>query len=423
MTALILLGLADTLAADLDAALNSPALEGAVVGASVLDANGCKVYGRNESVRMIPASCQKALTVMFAFHVLGPEHRAETRFWRERGRIVVSAGGDATLTLERLREARRSLRPTTNVPVHLHQAFRPGWGPGWEWDDLPYRYAAPLTAFAFDQGSVDLYADQGGVAALPPEARVTVRIRSAAGPAKIDYRPGSREVVVSGTLPQERARLARLALAEPDLAAARALSSGPVVRSGVRLPAREPDHVVVGPPLAEVARLCLEPSDNFIAEALLFLASGATDYGQAARALAEFLSGTVGAPSAGFRPKDGSGLSRHNLLSAEALSRAVLWADSQPWSEAFREALCRGGEGSLAGRLQSSSFYGKTGTLNAVSSLCGIVTGPSGDKVVVSLLFNSALAPQSALRRVQDEFVRRLERRWHGPAQGGSERS
>jgi D-alanyl-D-alanine carboxypeptidase/D-alanyl-D-alanine-endopeptidase (penicillin-binding protein 4) len=269
---------------------------------------------------------------------------------------------------------------------------------------------------------VDLFAEKGALVPLPPESRIKVTYRGGSGTVGVDYRPVSRELTVSGRLPQARTRLSRLALADPDLSAARALSNGAVQRSGVTIPSRRPDLVVTGPRLSEVARRCLEPSDNFIAETLLFLASGATSYDRANQALAEFLAQTVAVPDGAVRPKDGSGLSRHNLVSADALNRAMLWADAQSWGPVLREALCRGNEGSLLGRLESSNFYGKTGTLNAVSCLSGIVIGPSGDKVVVSLLFNSALAPQTSLRKVQDDFVRRLEQRWNEPAQGGSER-
>ena len=422
MTVLALLGLADTLVADLDALLDSSVLQGAAVGVSVLDGQGERLYGRNDMVRLLPASCQKTLTAIFALHRLGPDFRAETRFWREKDRVVVSAGGDATLTLAQLREARRSLRITGDPPVHIHQAFRPGWGPGWEWDDLPYRYAAPISALSFDQGSVDLFAEKGALVPLPPESRIKVTHRGGSGAVSVDYKPALRELTVAGNLPQARTRLARLALSDPDLSAARVLSNGPVQRVGVKLPNRKPDHVVMGPPLSEVARRCLEPSDNFIAETLLFQASASTTFDRANQALADFLTQTVGLPEGAVRPKDGSGLSRHNLVSADAINRAMLWADGQPWGGVLREALCRGNEGSLLGRLESSNFFGKTGTLNAVSCLCGIVIGPSGDKVVVSLLFNNALAPQPSLRKVQDDFVRRLEQRWNEPARGGSER-
>jgi D-alanyl-D-alanine carboxypeptidase/D-alanyl-D-alanine-endopeptidase (penicillin-binding protein 4) len=421
MTLLAALGMADTLVADLDAILDSSELKGAVVGVSVLDAEGQKVFGRNESVRMLPASCQKTLTVVFALERLGPGHRAQTRFWKEPGRVVVQATGDATLTLEDLRRARKSLQVSGNPPVHIDQAFRPGLGPGWEWDDLPYRYAAPITAFSFDQGAVDLFAENGRLAPLPPESRIQVTLKPGIGKVNVDYQPAAKHLTVKGALPKGRTRLARLALSHPDLSAALALSKGPVKRVGVALPTRLPDLVLASQPLSEVARRCLEPSDNFIAEALLFQASGTAEFGDAGVGLGTFFLQEVGLPEGSLRPKDGSGLSRHNLVSAEALNRVLLWADSRPWGPVLRQALCAGNEGSLLGRLQSSNFLGKTGTLNAVSCLSGIVVGPSGDKVAVSLLFNNALAPQSGLRRLQDEFVKRLERRWNDPALTGLE--
>ncbi|MBS1721851.1 MAG: D-alanyl-D-alanine carboxypeptidase [Armatimonadetes bacterium] len=395
--------------------LADPALQGAQIGVCVTSSGGEVLFERNKDVRFVPASNQKVLTCLTAFGVFGTKERFSTSFWRTKKRLEVSASGDATLTLADLRGVRKRLNLDAHLPVCIHGPYRQSLGPGWEWDDLAWYYAATTAPLTFDDGAFEVWAEGGRVAPLPAELGVRVVRHPGNGAVKVTFDREHEVLTVTGRLPSGRTRLERIAQANPTLAAAHALGGDPVW-SDHPLPSGPPDVVIVGKELATVAKECLEESDNAIAERLMALAvtkSGTLSkplYDVAPGFVHDWLVAHAGLASDSFRAVDGSGLSRHNQVAPSALCKALNWAQSQPFADVWRDCLPAGGEGTLRSRLKDSTFVGKTGTMDAVVCLSGYLTTKSGNRLTVSFLVNNNLAPASAVREVQDRFVRALEK-------------
>ncbi|HRI42678.1 MAG TPA: D-alanyl-D-alanine carboxypeptidase/D-alanyl-D-alanine-endopeptidase [Fimbriimonadaceae bacterium] len=365
-------------AAYLDTILDDPVLRGAVVATCVMRADGTVLYQRSADQRMMPASNQKVGTCLFAASVLGLDYRPKTRFWRLADRVVITAEGDPSLTFAQLREvASRLGLPRRPLPVHLAQPYRPGYPPSWEYDDLPNRYAAPITAFSADRAAFEVWAEGGRLLQLPKELGLRVTTVAAPGSSRVEYDLFAARLTVSGTLPRAKTRLETLAQRDPDLVAARLFGS-PVVR-GAALPSEPPTLTLEGPPLVELIRTCLVESSNHYAENLLLIAAARLrptlsvlkPYPEATDLLKQFLTETVGLEPGAIRADDGSGLSRHNWVTPRAMCRMLAWADGQPWGEALRSCLASPGKGTLRSRLAGSSFVGKTGTLDGVVALSG----------------------------------------------------
>lgn len=64
-------------------------------------------------------------------------------------------------------------------------------------------------------------------------------------------------------------------------------------------------------------------------------------YHSAAKELQSFLTQKVGIDESAIHPYDGSGMSRHNLITPRALTQVLSWASRQPWSEQFMDALAK----------------------------------------------------------------------------------
>jgi D-alanyl-D-alanine carboxypeptidase/D-alanyl-D-alanine-endopeptidase (penicillin-binding protein 4) len=124
----------------------------------------------------------------------------------------------------------------------------------------------------------------------------------------------------------------------------------------------------------------------------------------------EFFEKTVGVKEGGVRPVDGSGMSRHNLVTPRAMCQILAWAYRQSWRGDFLRTLAESGEGTLESRLRSSTFIGKTGTLSAVTCLSGYVRPGSDQTMFVSMLFNNTIAPASEVRTAQDRVIAILEK-------------
>lgn len=397
----------------LDGLLNDPVLRGAEVSAYVCLADGRKLYGRNEGTRMVPASNQKLFSAAFALDALGFDYKPKTRFWVQEDRLVIDSPGDPGMTYEQLLDIKAKLRLDGRLPVELHEAYRPGYPPTWEWDDLPNRYGAPITAFSANRGGVEVFAEGARITVEPyPFGIITMRMGSS-GPRRVDYDPLSRIAKVYGEMPAKRTRLDALSVRDPDRQAALVLGSR--VSETNTVPAGSPTFVWEGASLKNLMRECLVKSDNTLAENLLLMGVskgqdlGDDPYPRARQELSAFLVSKVGVQVGDVRPYDGSGLSRHDMTTTRALARVLAWEASLPTGQQWKDCLDRPGCGTMVGRLDKSSFIGKTGTMEGIVALGGYVRMADGKEAVLSLVFNEALAESKDLRRIEDSFVRALE--------------
>lgn len=397
-------------APNFDAILDDPKLDGAVVAAIVTDGDGKVIYERNSRMRVMPASNMKLLTTSFALHQLGPSWRAETRIWKEPSKTYVETTGDPMLTYDKLVAARESLRLDRRLPVSVSEPYHPGWGGNWELSDLGDKFAAPVAAFTVDRGSFELWA-KGGRLELRPDTYGTKIAPSQTLPKGTNtrYDPFKRTIFARPNAFAKDGRVDTLSLPQPDGAAASLLGSG-IVRSG-DLPRRNADLVIPGPSAIEIVAACLPPSDNQLAEQLLMLGAntegplGLDEYATARPRLKNFLTRIVGIDPNDVKIDDGSGLSRHNMVTARALARLLAWADRQPTAAAWRAAMAHPGKGTLASRLKGIAFEGKTGSLDLVAALSGYVETAAHEKRIVSIVVNHYGGSGGDAREVMDRFV------------------
>jgi D-alanyl-D-alanine carboxypeptidase/D-alanyl-D-alanine-endopeptidase (penicillin-binding protein 4) len=399
---------------ELEDVLVQESLKGVIPGVCVLDAQGELIYERGGFSRVIPASNQKIMTAAYALHELGADSVITTRFWKTDDGVIVDAPGDPTITLEELLAVREELEIQDRAKVYARQAFQPGTPPSWEWDDLKYRYAAPIHGLSFDQAAFQIWAENRELDDIPDALGLTLHRPTKFGRMINDFEMSTRTLTIQGRLPRSRTMVARFAQVSPAESAAAALG-GDLFPYEEALPEREPDAVLVSEPISVIVKECLEDSNNVLAEHLMLLAASADEplpvdsYPAAAERMYQFLSETVGADAIAFRPVDGSGLSRQNLVTAEGICRVLRWCDAQPFAATMRDGLAAPGEGTMKSRLKSVPFVGKTGTINAVSALSGILDPDNGAPIYVSVIFNSSLTRSSVMRQVQDEFVRKCQ--------------
>lgn len=316
-------------------------------------------------------------------------------------------------TTEELIAAQKELRlDRITTKVLLRQPYRVGIPPSWEWDDMPNKYAAPVTAFTVDRGSVELWADSKTITWRPPAPDLRIK-REAGQVLKVTYDPIRGIATVTGPLPATSTRLDTLALPNPDRSAC--LIFGREFAYTERVPTQKPDLVKAGPKLADITKECLVKSDNQIAEHLLLLAAervgplGKEPYKLASARLKAFLTDSCGLNGGDFRPDDGSGLSRHNLVTTRGLSQLLVWAMQQAWAPVWQGLLASPAQGTLKSRLPGSSFRGKTGTLDAVVALSGYVTTKGGETLVLSVIVNNSIVGDAATRKVVDQFAAAVE--------------
>ena len=355
------------------AALGDPAIAGSLA-VSVVDAEtGAPLYERNAATPLLPASTAKIVTAVAALTALDPDARLTTRVvaGAAPGEVVLVGGGDPTLagptaepgypTAARLTDLANRVRATlgsavvTRVLVDESLYTGPRLGPGWTGNYVLQGAVAPVGPLMVDRGRVR------------PD-----RIRRVSDPA-----------VTAGQALAALLQPGASVAVEPGLAAAGAAELG----------------AVQSPPIPLLVEQMLARSDNDLAEALtrhVAIAQGepASFSGGAAavrEVLGPFLE-EVGVGSDAVALVDGSGLSRLNLLEPAALTRLlarVAADDGSATGERLAPVLTGLPVGGFSGTLSDRYRTGgglrgaglvraKTGTLNGVSALAGLVRTSDG---------------------------------------------
>ena len=364
-------------------ALRAPGIDARQTGAVAVDLRtGATVFAHNAGASLLPASAEKLPVSLAALKVLGPRFRFRTevvgagqrrgRVWR--GNLWLVGFGDPTLAVSDLERLARSFA-STGIRRVEGRVFG---------DD--FRYDSKREVLGWKSSYLGL------------ESRPISALSAAAIPL---------------TGPHGSA-----------IAAARAYV-GALARRGVKVTGRAGARRApadafsiafdLSEPLSTLLHRVNGESDNFTAEMLLKeLGATAAEQGSSAtgarvvrRTLRE-----LGVPLTGVRLADGSGLSRFDRLTAEALVAMLRVGATDPAiSRPFLASLAVAGvSGTLERRLVTRPTRGrvvaKTGTTSRASALAGFV----GRRYAFAILQNGRPVPYWTARLAQDRFVMILAR-------------
>jgi D-alanyl-D-alanine carboxypeptidase/D-alanyl-D-alanine-endopeptidase (penicillin-binding protein 4) len=163
-------------------------------------------------------------------------------------------------------------------------------------------------------------------------------------------------------------------------------------------------------PLREILPMIMKPSQNQIAEIFLrTIGLEGTGIGTAdsGRRVIERQFADWNIASDGFVVRDGSGLSRSDLISPETIIRILDHMRRSQNFQLFYDALpIAGVDGTISTRMRNTvaqgNLHAKTGTLQMVRSLSGYVTTADKRLLLFSVLCNNWTTPQADVDRVAD---------------------
>jgi D-alanyl-D-alanine carboxypeptidase/D-alanyl-D-alanine-endopeptidase (penicillin-binding protein 4) len=364
-------------------ALHVPHVATARSAAVALDlASGNVLFEQNPGRSLAPASNEKLPLTYAALMQLGPTYRIETDVLGQgqqdgtqwTGTLVLKGNGDPTLSRADLRALAAQvkafgIRSVTGGVSGDESAYDTrrivaGWKPSFFIDESP-----PLSALVVDRARV------GRIVTRSPALAAATAFRTAL-------------------------RQAGIAVAGP-------------VRTGTADAWSEPLADVSSPTLWTMLRFMDRESDNFTAEMLL-KQLGLTELGRGTSAAgADVVTQALtdaGVPMTGVRIVDGSGLSRLDRLTANALGSLlkIAWADPAVGPALLASLPVAGVSGTLQHRLQKPPAKGnvlaKTGTTDTASSLSGYVSG----RYAFAVVQNGHPLSYWWARRAQDRFAQVL---------------
>jgi D-alanyl-D-alanine carboxypeptidase/D-alanyl-D-alanine-endopeptidase (penicillin-binding protein 4) len=404
--------------------------------------NGSILYSRNAGLLLRPASNAKLVTSAAAVLGLPESFRFRTLLLAKDSsmRSLVCAGGaDPLFTSQDIQKLvdiayATGLRRLDTLFLDgglLDDAF---FGAGWMWDDEADPFMPYLSAFPLDGNTAEIRVKspaQSGqkleVTVFPSSELLRVENEGRSGKGgrlRVDKRPRSNDIVISGSLATGRRSTKRVSLWRPqdvfaDLFLTACRELGIQVDSTIVLQTSEKSD---GAQIAEVSHSLPavldrmnKDSDNLCAESVLRMLSApgrtrgisAEDGLAAMRRILE----KNGISTDAMQLRDGSGISFYSLLTAEFLGQLLAVMARHPRFEAFASTLSvAGNDGTLARRMKElekgAVFRGKTGTVSGVSALSGYAQAPGGRLLGVVILMQNFHGKHAPYRKVQDEIVR-----------------
>lgn len=352
--------------------------EGRITGV-VLDGETLQsLFDARSGQAAVPASTTKIVTSTAVLSALDPAERITTRVVAKGDRLVLVGGGDPTLSSQA--EPKSHLRPasiarlakqtadelkkngTARVAVDYDASLYSGppMGPGWKPTYFTEGSAAPVAALMVDNG------------------------RSAPNPCE-----GTVPAVEDGPKHATRVFVQWLKRYGVNAAVGRPASG----EGGRRLAA------VQSPPVSTLVEHLMDCSDNEVAEALarrLALKKGLpASFDGAARAVKDVLR-SLGVAQ-GVDTLDGSGLSPLNRITPLGLAK-IISMDVSGGREELRTVITgmpvAGFSGTLSERFLGTPGAGvvraKTGTLNNVATLAGVIQHKSGRLLIFAFMANGA---------------------------------
>jgi D-alanyl-D-alanine carboxypeptidase/D-alanyl-D-alanine-endopeptidase (penicillin-binding protein 4) len=424
---------------------------------------GAVVFERNPRLLVMPASTMKVVTLAVAAERLGWDARFTTRIEATgpiedgvlRGDLIVTGSGDPTIgsredaprVLEdwACRLATLGLRRIEGRIVGDDDALPDqALGRGWGWDDLAFGYAAPVGALQYDESTVRVVIAAGAHDGAPASVRLEpassdltlageVRTTAPDVPPAVftRRRPFTRTLEVTGTVPRtDRDYVRAVAVDNPTHAFLGAFSTA-LANEGIAadggfvdvdaLPVKPAGprtllHAHDSPPLREIAVRLMKVSQNLIAETLMTLLGVSAGTAEpdpivAARGVYERTLGEWGVAPTAFIAADGSGLSRYDFLTADALVTVLARLAGDPrHAQPFDASLpIMGVDGTLERRLRDTPAQGrvraKTGTLSNVRALAGYVTTRRGERLAFAFIANNFQGRGAPLDVVTDRAL------------------
>ena len=425
---------AQTLAQRIDAITAKPPLDAAIWGIDVVDDAGNTIYARNERTLMTPASNRKLFAAATVASCNALDRPLTTELWRDGDDIILRGGGDPSLGgrwafdrdavfapfIAALRA--RGIAEVRDVIADVSLFDRVTLPGSWKVGNLGSDYAVPTDALAYNENVVGIVADRCVnpiLATDPPFVPATAAVTCGKGEPVVRSDAGN-SIAITGTMPEHFQDLA--GIGDPALYTAQALRDA-LRRAGINVKGnaavniaprvwRERIAIIESPPLWQILSVVLKPSQNLYAEMIFkgLSAGGAmpASYDASEELERRFLTTEAGIPASDFHFVDGCGLSPDDLVTPSAVVALLRWMNEPVRRGIWLMMLAQPGEeGTLRRRLLpfAGRIHGKTGSINGVNALSGIIEGADGKQRYFSIIINHHTADSSEALHAIDAIV------------------
>ncbi len=409
----------------------------AMISLYVVDSKtGKPVFARNEEVGMAPASCQKVITSVSAFELLGKyyQYKTELAFDGEinahklTGNIYLIGYGDPTLGSGRWKNTaekiilnnlvaaveKKGIKTIEGNVLGYDRKWESNNTPrGWIWEDIGNYYGAGASSLNWRENQYDIILKAGEkigakatIEKMVPQlyhvglySEVTTAMPGSGDNAYVYLPPysmagfvrgtiplGANNFIISGAMPNAAEQLTLTFVEELKTKNINAvLFAGSYNGMAVEkkdIPINSiPIFTIMSPPLDSINYWFLKKSINLYGEAFVkTIAYEKTSYGSTDTGVAiikKFWNDKGIEPSA-LNIIDGSGLSPANRVTTNALVTVLQYAKDQPWFASFYYDLP-----------EMNGIKMKDGYINGVRSYTGYIKSKNGAAYSFSFIVNN----------------------------------
>jgi len=415
----------------------------------------------NAGVLFVPASIAKLVSVATAAEAVGWDYRFETSLLttgsvsqgRLFGDLVIVGSGDPSIGGRGGGELSAFVagvkaagfeRIEGRIVGDDDALEEPRPQLSWAWDDLGYTTGAIFGALNLAENRTIATVAPGPASGAPAgisldsraDARPIVN-RAVTGPSGSpslvwpEQRPGESALTIAGSIPLGTQPIQLgISTGNPTLWFASVLRKW-LIEEGIVVTGDAVDIDDLTPPpdrtdamtlftyrsptLAEIARPLLKDSINLYGEAFMRLNAdkGAFPTNDAALEGLQKRLRAWGIPDGSYQLVDGSGLSRRDAISPEAIMTVLQRMSVSSGTSPFVAALpIAGVDGSLAGRMKGTAAEGnvraKTGTMSNIRSLAGYVTTRSREHLAFVVVINNFEGSGAEANQAIDAIAVRL---------------
>ncbi|RKR77377.1 D-alanyl-D-alanine carboxypeptidase/D-alanyl-D-alanine-endopeptidase (penicillin-binding protein 4) [Otariodibacter oris] len=410
---------------------------------------------------MLPASTQKIFTALASRLTLPDSFRFETALLSRgtvkngvlNGDLIARFTGDPTLKSQQLNQLVTQLKQQGinkiqgNLILDTSVFASHDKAPGWVWNDLSICFSAPAAAVNIDNNCFYANLDANQSVGKPIKVSVPnslpvqvisyayVADKNDASYCQLDAEMGeNNRYYVKGCLARQSKPFSlHFAIQDPTgygVNMLRAdLAKAGIQFSGQAQVANRPQQgkqlaVHYSAPLSELLKTMMKTSDNQIADTLFRTIANQQSHRPASFPLASQEVHNVLTNQAKVALKnstlaDGSGLSRHNQISAESLLSALEYIAKNDQKLHLLDTLpIAGVDGTMSNRESvaksplDKNMIAKTGSLKGVYNLAGVMKNKRGERIVFAQLVNGYVTSpdpeKSANRNPLTQFENKL---------------
>lgn len=402
------------------------------------------LYQLNGNKYFIPASNTKLLITAAALLKLGSNFDIKTPVYLQKesaniNNLIIQGKGDPNFSKKQLeiiaqKLTEKGIKEINNLVLIDGYLSSPTTNYSWEFEDTYFYFAVPVNSLILENNTVNLtlnhtnlneksslmWSDILAGKQWAIENQVYTREKNTESNLNIIPLFAKSSLELTGNLPIDKeSNTWQLSIPNPakyfqDSLIQTLNNSGIQVKNSQIINGKNIENKnqqllleIKSPILTELIKVTNQESNNLYAEVLLkYLGDESLNEFQS---LAKIIN-NLGISPNNYKLKDGSGLSRHNLITPETLVTLLKLMNSSEYKNIYRNSLSLAGvNGTLKNRYKNTNiannFSGKTGTLTGVSALSGYLKTDNYGDLVLTIIVNQSSADSVILRNTIDQII------------------